>query len=484
MATLFKLPMLGQTMQEGTILKWYKAEGDPVEGWETLFEVMTDKVNMEVDPQVSGVVRKILVPEGATIPVGSPVAIIGTVDEPIDALLAEVGGDEFTTETRRHGEENGGSTERRGQERSDARGATGRPTPEMSPKPAVPSSPHPPIPSSVPAVSPRARETAAAAGLDWKTLAIPGTGFEGMIVERDVEALLRQAAPERSRVTPLAAKMAAELGVPAAGIEGSGPSGRVTAEDVRRHAEQAAARLGPAVSSAAPPLGDVVEFRLRGMRKTIADRLAESSRGAPHVPLRLDVDMTEAARFREQVLPEVERRWGVRLTFTDLIAAATAAALAETPALNATLENDLLRQYSTVNLGIAVALEEGLIVPVVRNAAALPFGELAAQAKALAEKARAGRLTGEELAGGTFTVTNLGSYGIQSFDPILNPPQVGILGIGAIEERLVPRDGQPAVRRMMTLTLTFDHRAVDGAPAARFLGRLRELLEKPYLILL
>lgn len=306
-----------------------------------------------------------------------------------------------------------------------------------------------------------------------------------MIVERDVQALLRQMEQAPQRVTPLAAKLAAELGVPTGEITGTGPGGRVTADDVRQHAERTEPPPAPARPSPAPaPAAGVIEIPLRGMRKTIADRLAESYRTAPHVPLRLDVEMTEAARFREQVLPEIERRRGVRLTYTDLIAAATAAALAEIPALNATLEGDLLRQYPTVNLGIAVALEEGLIVPVVRNAAALSLGELAARTKELAEKARTGRLTGEELTGGTFTITNLGSYGIQSFDPILNPPQVGILGVGAIEERLVPRDGQPVARRMMTLTLTFDHRAVDGAPAARFLARLRELLERPYLILL
>jgi pyruvate dehydrogenase E2 component (dihydrolipoamide acetyltransferase) len=472
MATLFKLPMLGQTMQEGTILKWFKAEGDKVEGWETLLEVMTDKVNMEVDPQVSGILRKILAPEGATIPVGAPVAIIGSVDEPIEALLAEAGSDDFTTETQRHGEGNG-----------TAVGAETGPLTQTTVTPSLPS-PASRVPaltpsSEFPSVSPRAREAAAAAGLDWKTLGIPGTGFEGMIVERDIEALLREPRP---RVTPLAAKLAAEIGVTPGAIEGTGMSGRVTSEDVRRHA----VREAPVSPAAAVPgaAAGVVEIRLRGIRKTIADRLAESYRGAPHVPLRLDVEMTEAARFREQVLPEIEKRWGVRLTYTDLIAAATAAALAETPALNATLEGDLVRQYGVVHLGIAVALDDGLIVPVVRNAAALSLGALAAQTKALAEKARAGRLSGEELGGGTFTITNLGSYGIQSFDPILNPPQVGILGVGAIEERLVPRDGQPAVRRMMTLTLTFDHRAVDGAPAARFLSRLRELLERPYLILL
>jgi pyruvate dehydrogenase E2 component (dihydrolipoamide acetyltransferase) len=473
MATLFKLPMLGQTMEEGTILKWFKAEGERVEGWETLLEVMTDKVNMEVDPQVSGVLRKILAPEGAVVPVGSPVAIIGTADEPIDHLLSEAGvGAELTTETRGLGE----PAEQNGQS-------------SVAPS-TIPSLAHsltPSPPHEFPSVSPRAREAAKAAGLDWKALAIPGTGFEGMIVERDVLAYLQQAEEARPRITPLAAKVAADMGVSPTAIPGSGPGGRVTAEDVRRHAGAAPAMPSapaPTPAPAAAPAGAVTEIKLRGIRKTIADRLAESYRGAPHVPLRLDVDMTEAARFREQVLPEVERRWGARLTFTDLIAAATAAALAETPALNATLEGDVLRQYATVNLGIAVALEEGLIVQVLRDAASLSLGALAAQTKALAEKARSGRLTGEELGGGTFTITNLGSYGIQSFDPILNPPQVGILGVGAIEERLVPREGQPVVRRVMTLTLTFDHRAVDGAPAARFLARLRELLERPYLIML
>jgi pyruvate dehydrogenase E2 component (dihydrolipoyllysine-residue acetyltransferase) len=464
MATLFKLPMLGQTMQEGTILKWYKAEGDPLEGWETLFEVMTDKVNMEVDPQVSGILRKILAPEGATVPVGAAVAIIGTADEPIDHLLAEAGGAPGTLEAPTNG------------------GPTAEPSaPEVIRSPgqqAVTS--RDPFPS----VSPRAREAAKEAGLDWKTLDIAGTGFEGMIVERDVEALLRQAEQSRPRVTPLAAKVAADLGVPAAGIPGSGLSGRVTAEDVRRHAETAAppSMATPPQAVAAP--GALVEIPLRGLRKTIADRLAESYRSAPHVPLRMDIDMTEAVRLREQVLPEVERRWGVRLTYTHLIAAATSAALTEIPALNATLEADVIRQYPTVNLGIAVALEDGLIVPVIRDAAALSLGAIAARTKELADRARAGRLTGEELTGGTFTITPLGSYGIQSFDPILNPPQVAILGVGAIEERIVPRDGQPAIRQMMTLTLTFDHRALDGAPAARFLARLRELLERPYLILL
>src|SRR6266511_2488190 len=184
MATLFKLPMLGQTMQEGTILKWHKAEGDPIEGWEPLLEVMTDKVNMEVDPQVSGVLRKILAPEGATIPVGGPVAIIGAAGEPIDHLLAEAGAASLVEEPGANG---GGET--------------------VTPSPIIRSPGHPSTPSDpFPSVSPRAREAAAAGGLDWKALEIPGTGFEGMIVERDVEALLRQTEQTRPRATPLAAK--------------------------------------------------------------------------------------------------------------------------------------------------------------------------------------------------------------------------------------------------------------------------------------
>jgi len=454
MATVFNLPLLGQTMQEGTILKWHKQEGDSIEGWETLVEVETDKVNMEVDPQVSGVLRKILAPEGATVSVGAPIAIIGAADESIDALLAGI----------------------------EQRGTA--PLPGAAPTDAVALAREIEVEGTVivsgngepPAVSPRAREAALGAELDWKALKIPGSGFEGMIVERDIQAFLGQQAADPTRVTPLAARIAEQEGMSLDAVRGTGPGGKITADDVRRAVGER--KSGPAAPAPAPA-GPVEVVRLTGVRKRIAERLGEIYRAAPHVPLRVDVDMAELVRLRGQILPEIERRGGPRLTYTHFIAAALARALPEFPAVNATLEGDTLTRYREVHLGVAVALEEALIVPVVRNAASLSLAELAAEMRALGEAALVGRLRPEQVSGGTFTLTNLGQFGVDSFDPILNPPQVAILGTGRIVPRVVPVDGRPAIREMMTATLVFDHRALDGAPAARFLARLQELLENP-----
>lgn len=488
MATLFKLPLLGQTMQEGTILKWFKQEGESVEGWETLFEVMTDKINMEVEPQVSGVLRKILVPEGATVAVGAPVAIIAAPDEAIEDLLDSLppaGAPNDAVEEIASSDGVGLAT-------------AGRPETGAASQSEPPSEP--------PAISPRARHRAEEADLEWRALAIPGSGYEGMIVEQDIEALLRQM-PAPARVTPLAAKLAAELGVDAALLAGTGPGGKITVEDVRLAARGEAIRRSatrvpgetlPATASRstgartepgadaprAESRREATEIRLTGVRKVIAERLGAIYRAAPHVPLRVEIDMTEAAAFRAQLLPEVERRAGVRLTFTDLIARAAVVALGEHPRLNATLEEEVIRLHPAVHLGIAVALDDGLLVPVIADVDRLSLPELAARARDLAERARGGALKPEELSGGTFTITNLGSFGVESFDPILNPPQVAILGIGRILPRIVPHGEGSATRQMMAATLVFDHRALDGAPAARFLARLKELLEAPATMLL
>jgi pyruvate dehydrogenase E2 component (dihydrolipoyllysine-residue acetyltransferase) len=275
----------------------------------------------------------------------------------------------------------------------------------------------------------------------------------------------------------------------------------VTADDVRRAAAARAKDLSPPPQAAVPPSptrgGERIdreaavspgreprEIRLTGVRKVIAERLAAISRAAPHVPLRAEIDMTEASALRAQLLPEIERRAGVRLTITDLIAAAAIVALRDHPRLNATLEEDLLRLYPAVHLGLAVALEDGLVVPVLRDADQLSLAQLAARSRDAADRARGGALKPEELSGGTFTITNLGTYGVDSFDPILNPPQVAILGVGRIAPRVVPHGDGTAVRSTMTATLVFDHRALDGAPAAQFLARLKELLEAPYRLLL
>lgn len=455
MAELFYLPKMGQTMTEATLLRWLKQEGESVESWEGIVEMMTDKVNMEVEPQIKGTLRKILAPEGAVVPVGAPIAVIGSPDEDITGLLNDLA-------------------------------ASPGPHPwheEAAPAPEVVDSVLealrlPAEPASgegageFPSVSPRAREIAEEAGIPWKSLSIPGTGFEGMIVERDVLAFLESARPPDVLATPLAAKMAADLGVPLEDLAGSGPRGRVRAEDVRRASSR----------RQAPPI-EAREIPLQGMRKVIASRLSASYQQAVHVPLRVDVDMAAAAELRRQLKPALEGT-GSRLTYTDFLAAAAIQALAAFPALNATLENDVIRIHPTVNLGVAVALEQGLTVPVIREAHALRLPELSLAIREAAEKARAGGLPPEAYSGGTFTLSNLGQFGVDNFDPIINPPQVGILGTGRIADRIAAVNGAPAVRPMMTLTLCFDHRALDGAPGSMFLARVKELLENPARLLL
>jgi pyruvate dehydrogenase E2 component (dihydrolipoamide acetyltransferase) len=219
------------------------------------------------------------------------------------------------------------------------------------------------------------------------------------------------------------------------------------------------------------------------MRKMVADAVARSAQGAPHVTLTLPVDMTEASRFRQQVLPAIEKRDGVRVSFTDIVAKAAARALADHPYLNSTLTNNEITLHPAVHLGVAVSLgADGLIVPVVRDAQALSLGEFSRALKDLVAKARAGTLAPEEVTGGTFSLTNLGTFGVTQFNPIINPPQAAILGVCAITDAVVAAGGQPQVRPMMNLCLSFDHRVVDGAPAAAFLAQLKETLEQPYLM--
>lgn len=464
MAEIFTLPKMGQTVSEATVLRWLKREGEHVESWEAVVEIMTDKTNMETEALISGTVLKILAPENSVVPVGAPLAIIGQPGEDVSGLLAGLGAGATPT-------------------------AAPAPPGEAEPEPTAAGTPAAPAEAQqeaapvgeVPAVSPRAREAAAAGGLAWRSLSGPGSGFAGMVVERDVRALL-EARPAEAHpaeavppvlATPLAARIAAGEGVTLGAVAGSGARGRVTAEDVRQAA---------ASRRAAPPI-EAREIPPQGMRRVIAARLSASYQQAVHVPLRVEADMTAAAELRRQLRPAMEAL-GARLTYTDLIAAATVRALIAQPLLNATLEDDVLRVHPGVQLGIAVALDEGLTVPVVRDAHALRLPELSVTIRDLATQARARELPAEAYAGGTFTISNLGNYGVESFDPIINPPQVAILGVGSIQERVVAVNGAPAVRPMMSLTLCFDHRATDGAPAAGFLAVLRELLENPARLLL
>ncbi|MBV9852368.1 MAG: 2-oxo acid dehydrogenase subunit E2 [Armatimonadetes bacterium] len=465
MATRLELPALGNSMEEGTITRWFKAEGEEVQKGEALYEVMTDKVNMEVESPTSGTLRKILADADATVPVNAPVAILGAPDEDISALL-------------------------------------GGPPPEASPVPnsVEDGAEDRRLPTLMPSLrdagdapgrvfaSPRARRYADECGVDITLLAGRGTGVDGRVVEADVVAFYeeQQAQRKAQRVSPLAARVAAAHGVPVAEVPGSGPRGKVTHEDVRRVVQPelvAVEALQAAPLLSVPAEEEATVIKLTGMRKMVADAVARSAQTAPHVTLTLAADMGEATRFRQQVLPAIEKTHGVRVSFTDIIAKAAARTLQDQPYLNSTLNGSEITLHKRVHLGVAVSLgTEGLIVPVVKDAQAKSLGEFSAALKGLVAKAKEGKLASDEVTGGTFSLTNLGTFGITQFNPIINPPQAAILGVCAIQDTIVPVDGQPQVRPMMNLCLSFDHRVTDGAPAAAFLARLKEILEQPYLM--
>lgn len=467
MAKTLELPVLGNSMEEGTITQWFKAEGESVAKGEALYEVMTDKVNMEVEAPEAGVLHKILAAADATVPVGGPVAILGAAGEDVSALP---GGAAPAPSAE------AGQTGREGEITS----------PTMEDAPDLLALPSPPAPADGDGrvfASPRARRCADENGVDIALLAGRGTGVDGRIVEADVMLfLVEEQARKKSapRVSPLARRVADDHGVSVGDVTGTGHAGKVTQEDVKRSVAPSCPIPSPAPTAA--PAGTTI-VTLRGMRKMVAEAVTRSARTAPHVTLTLPVDMSEAARFRVQVLPAIEKTVGVRVSFTGIIAKAAARVLKDHPYLNSTLAGDEITLYESVNLGVAVSLgAEGLIVPVVRNAQAMPLGEFSRALKDLASRAKTGALTTDEVTGGTFSISNLGTSGVTQFDPIIVPPQAAILGVCAIVDTVVAVGGLPAVRPMINLCLSFDHRIVDGAPAAAFLAQLKETLEQPYLM--
>ena len=470
MAKTLELPTLGNSMEEGTITQWFKTEGEAVAKGEALYEVMTDKVNMEVEAPEAGVLRKILAAVDATVPVGAPVAILGTADEDIAGLLDAPGTGSaglLLSEGRSATEEMQGKACEIGSP-ATSQGLS------LNGSSALPVSGEP----GRVFASPRARRYANECSIDIAQLAGRGTGVDGRVVEADVAAFSeeeqerKKAAP---RISPLAQRVAAEHGVSVEGVSGTGHGGKVMQEDVKRS-------FAPTPPPPALGTGEQV-VTLRGMRKMVADTVARSAQTAPHVTLTLPVDMSEATRFRQQVLPAIEKTFGVRVSFTDIIAKAAARALKDHPYLNSTLVKDEITLHPSVNLGVAVSLgADGLIVPVIKDAQAQSLGEFSRTLKELAARAKSGGLTTDEVTGGTFSLTNLGTFGITQFNPIIVPPQTAILGICAICDTVVAVNGQPQVKPMMNLCLSFDHRIVDGAPAAAFLAQLKETLEQPYLM--
>ena len=432
MATPVIMPKFGMSQEEGTIVEWLKREGDRVEAGEPILEVTTDKVNMDVEAPATGILRGITAKPDEIVPVTQTLAYVVAPDEPWAS-------------------------------------------PE-SPQAFSASQPEAPGPAAAQGESehpvratPLARRVAAEHGVDLTE--VQGLEPGGRIKRADVEQHLRKV-----RATPAARRVAREASLDLGSVSGSGPRGRVQEVDVRRRMD-----LGEAPGWRKPERGDASRLvPFAGTRAVIAQRMSQSYRTAPHIHLSISADVSAAQEARERWV----ERTGSKVSLTVLLCKVCAWALERHPAVNSTVDEAGVRIWESVNVGIAVALEEGLIVPVVRRANTKGIAQLAEEIGDLAQKAREGSLRAEEVTGGTFTLTNLGMFGIESFDPIINPPQCAILGVGVAMPTQVVRGGESAIRPMMQLTLAADHRALDGASAARFLRDLKAGIEDPALLLL
>ncbi|MDQ2981239.1 MAG: 2-oxo acid dehydrogenase subunit E2 [Actinomycetota bacterium] len=407
MAVDVSLPRLAQGMEAGTIVRWLKSEGDQVEKGEALYELDTDKVTQEVEAEASGTLLKILAGEGEEIEVGKRIAVIGEQGEDVPDDAGEA-----AQEVDEDKKEEGSPGEAREEERE------------------------------------RGREASA----DDQ----PSQAKDG---EQD----------GRVKASPLARRIARERDIDLRSLTGTGPEGRVVAEDV----ERAAATPAHATVGSAPLEAEVV--KLSSLRRTIAKRLTKAWE-APAFQISMSADMTRALALRERLREE-------KVTVTDVLTKLCAVALIRHREVNAHFADDELRIFPSAHVGLAVATERGLVVPVQRDCERKSLVQLAAERGALVSRAREGKLTQEDLEGGTFTISNLGMFGVEQFIAVLNPPQAAILAVGAIEERPVAKDGELVVRPLMSMTLTCDHRAIDGAKAAEFLREVKTLLEEPGLAL-
>ena len=427
------MPKLSPTMEEGQLSRWLKKEGDKVSMGEPLAEIDTDKATMEMQALANGVLRKILINEGESAPLGQLIAVIGEPNEDIASLLAEA--------------------------------------PAAAPKPQEPVQEKAPEQPAAPA--PQAKAAAASAQPQPRV----DNGRPPQAAVTDSGRLI---------VSPLAARMAAEAGIDLRSLQGSGPGGRIIKKDIE------AAMSGSKAEAAAPlRLVQPPQFQAAGasayrdepateIRKVIAKRLVTSLGPIPHFFLTTDIEMDRAAEMRSSIKaldPDL------KISVNDIIIKVTAAALMQHPQVNASFQEKIVRYYEHADIGVAVAIEDGLITPVVRAADQKSLSQIAAEVRELAERARTKRLKPEEYTGATFSVSNLGMFGIDEFTAVINPPEGGILAIGAMTPKPVVRDNEIVIRQMMRVTMSCDHRIIDGATGAKFLQTFKKILENPlYLV--
>jgi pyruvate dehydrogenase E2 component (dihydrolipoamide acetyltransferase) len=434
MASQVMMPKLSPTMEEGQISRWLKKEGDKVSMGEPLAEIDTDKATMEMQALQNGTLRKILVNEGESAPLGQPIAIVGEPDEDISALLTAAPSKPAATPSAPAAE------------------------PQETPPAPTPATAQP-TPFPQPAPDSRGNGAQAASG------------------------------SERLVVSPLAARMAAEAGLDLRSLSGTGPGGRIVKRDIETALSQRqSGTAAPAVQLRAlpsvqrPPTG-ASPYRdepISEIRRTIARRLVTSLGPIPHFFLTIEIEMDRAAEMRESIKalnPEL------KISINDIIIKVAAATLIQHPQVNASFQDKFVRYYERADVGVAVAIEDGLITPVVRSADLKSLSEIAAEVRDMAERARHRQLKPEEYTGASFSVSNLGMFGIDEFTAVINPPEGAILAIGAMTRKPVVRDGEIVVRQMMHVTMSCDHRVIDGATGAKFLQTFKKILENPlYLV--
>jgi pyruvate dehydrogenase E2 component (dihydrolipoamide acetyltransferase) len=449
MATKVTMEALSPTMEEGRLVKWTKNEGDQVKAGDVLAEVETDKAIMDLVARGDGVLRKRLANEGDASPIGTLLGVIAAPDENIDAIVggaAPATASAPASAAAKPAQENA-TPQSSGQSQSEAPA----PTPQKAAAPAAAAPPASrPAPPPRPAAPPPPKGNGARPG----ATAAPGA---------------------RPRSSPLARRLASDKGIQLGGIQGSGPGGRI----VKRDIENAKATGGTARSAAAERLaaeGDFKDVPLTLIRKTIARRLAESNGPVPTFFLTAEFDATRAAQLRAQLLEMGDQ---YKVSFNDIVIKAVALGLAEHPEVNAHWLTDKIRHFNRIHVAMAVAVEDGLITPVLFDADRMSLWDISAKARELAGKARERKLLPEEYTGSTFSVSNLGMFGIDQFTAIINPPEAGILAIGGVEEKPVVINGALEIRQRMRVTMSCDHRVIDGATGAKFLQTVRRYIENP-----
>ena len=443
MASKIIMPKQGLQMETGIITQWLHGEGDEIKEGEPLFEMETDKLTITIDASAGGTLLKILAEPGEAIPVAATIAIVGQPGEDISALVSEA-----------------------------TAASGGAPAAQPEAPTVAPEAPAPAAPAESGGrkfISPRAKTAAEERGIDYS--GISGTGTDGLVIERDILAY----EAGRLDITPLAANVARLNGVDASAVKGTGPNGKVTVADV------SAAGAVPK-AAAASPRGSRVE-PMNGMRRAIARNMMASKTTNAQASHRMAVDMTQIIQLREAF-----KAMNVKISYNDIIIRICAQALREMPIVNASIDGNNIVYHDYVNIGLAVSVPGGLIVPVVKDADIIGLTEIAARSRALVDKAHSGALTTDDYHGGTFTVTSLGMFDVDDFVAIINPPESAILAVGKICKTPVVVTGKDgadeiAIRPMCALTLGYDHRSIDGAEAAKFLQKIKQYAQNPALML-